>query len=181
MSYDGGRGVTWPTDLNMDSYVSINGLKLLHGDQNVQSRNSIGGGVCIHVDENCCHPNNVTKTLHLCSPKIEIDTVSLHPHYLPREYSHVIVHTVYVPHRNLAKAAMSELLDRLESSAPHVLTIINDDFNECNPKKRSEYLYQHIDCLTHGAATIDLLTQMLKILTNPSSFPNWRRLITTLT
>ena len=97
---------------------------------------------------------------HICSQKIDVIMVSLRTYYLPIEFFHVIAHTVYIPHYNRAKAAMSELLDvidRSESSAPHASTISNGDFNNCNPKKSSEYLYQHIDCLTRGTATLDLL------------------------
>ena len=54
---------TWPTDLlHMDSHVSINGFRLLRGDQNVQSRRTIGGCACLYANEKRCHPSNVTKT-----------------------------------------------------------------------------------------------------------------------
>ena len=62
--------------------------------------------------------------------------VSMRPYYLPREFSHVIKHTVYVPRRNFAKASMSELLDvigRFESSAFDAFTVINGCFDNYNP------------------------------------------------
>ena len=69
-----------------------------------------GGGVCIYVNEKWCHPNNALIKRHSCSPNIEILTASLRPYYLPREFSHVIVHTVYVPNRGVAKSAATELI-----------------------------------------------------------------------
>ena len=60
---------------------------------------------------------------------------------------------------------MSELLDVIdlfEWSAPDALTIINGDFNECDIKNSRAYLYQHIDCPTRGAATVDLLNTTFK-------------------
>ena len=80
-------------------------------------------------------------------------------YYLRREFSHIVVHTVNVPHRNLAKAAMSELhdvIDGFESSAPDALTIINGYLDNCNLRKISTCLCQHICCPTGGAATLDL-------------------------
>ncbi|KAJ8046472.1 hypothetical protein HOLleu_05150 [Holothuria leucospilota] len=124
-----------------------------------------GGGVCIYVNEKWCHPNNALIKHHSCFPNIEILTVSLRPYYLPREFSHIIIHTVYVPHRSVAKPATLELvdiIDQFESSAPDAFTIINGDFNHCDLRKSSVHYYQQVKCATRDTATLDLLYTNVK-------------------
>lgn len=68
-----------------------------------------------------------------CSTNIEALTVSLRPYYSPTEFSHVIVHIVYVPNCTCARSASlerSDVIHKFESSTPHALTIVNGDFNQ---------------------------------------------------
>ncbi|PIK46347.1 hypothetical protein BSL78_16796 [Apostichopus japonicus] len=112
---------TWLTEHHNDAHVSVNGFKLMRGDRTTDSGKEKGGGVCLYVNENWCHPNHATIKHHSCSTNVEILTVSLRPYYLPREFSHVIVCTVYVPHRSAAKLAALELCDvihELETASP---------------------------------------------------------------
>ena len=89
----------------------MDGFKLLPGDRTAESGKKCGGGVCVYINEQWCHPNNATIRRYSCSENIEILTVNLRPYYLPREFSHVIMSTVYVPNRNVAVPAARELSD----------------------------------------------------------------------
>ena len=91
-----------------------------------------GGGVCVYVNEKWCHPNNAVIKRHWCSPHLECLTLSLRPYYLPREFSHIVYNTIYVPNRNVARPAAQELceiIDNIETSSPDALVLINGDFN----------------------------------------------------
>ena len=77
----------------------------------------------------------------------------------------MIVHTVYVPNRGVAKSAVPELIeiiDRFDTSAPDALMIINGDFNHCTLKRSSIHFYQQINCPTRDVATLDLLYTNVK-------------------
>ena len=69
---------------------------------------------------------------HSCKQNIEKLTINLRPYYLPREFSHLILLTVYIPHRNVAKAAAQELVNvihDLETKSPDALFLVNGDLN----------------------------------------------------
>ena len=57
---------------------------------------------------------------------------------------------------------LQDVIDGIESSAPDTITIINGDYDNCNLKKSSVYLYQHIHSPTRDAATFDLFYTNVK-------------------
>ncbi|KAK7461597.1 hypothetical protein BaRGS_00038641, partial [Batillaria attramentaria] len=62
-----------------------------------------GGGVCLYVNPRWC--NTVTVRDTLCTPDIELLTVSLRPFYIPREFPQLFFTLVYVhPRANAARA-----------------------------------------------------------------------------
>lgn len=138
---------TWLSEIHQDTHVSINGFKLLRGDRTVELRKKSGGGVCVYINERWCHPNNAVIKRYSCSENLEILTVSLRPYYLPREFSHVVMSTVYVPHKNVAKEAaleLTEVIHDLEQAAPASLMLINGDFNHCTLGKSSVIKTSHV-------------------------------------
>ena len=111
----------------------LDGFKLIRGDRILEDAGKkSGGGVCVYVNEQWCHPNNAVLKRHAGSPNLEILTVSLRPYYLPREFSHVIHSTIYIPDRKVAKHGEDELFSAIqdvERQSPDALHIIDGDFN----------------------------------------------------
>lgn len=92
-------------------------------------------------------------------------TVSLRPYYLPREFSHVVCSTIYIPNRSVAKQGANELcsaIHDIERSNPDALVIINGDFNHASLKKSSVQYHQYVNCPTRGTATLDLFYSNVK-------------------
>ena len=54
-----------------------------------------GGGVCLYVSEKFCDRANVTVNQRMCTPELELISVSLRPRYLPREFGRIFVTVVY--------------------------------------------------------------------------------------
>ena len=102
---------------------------------------------------------------HACSPNLEILTVSLRPYYLPREFSHVIHSTIYIPDRKVAKHGEDELfsaIQDIERQSPDALHIIDGDFNHGSLKRCNSRYYQHVNCNTRGNARLDLCYSNVK-------------------
>ena len=83
----------------------------------------------------------------MCSPNVELLTVSLRSLYLARECTHATVTCVYVPSSGNAKEAAGTIGNHthdLETSAPHALKIVTGDFNQCSLKVSSTSYFQMI-------------------------------------
>ena len=79
-------------------------------------------------------------------------------HYLPREFSLVIVTAVYIPPEANTTAALKELhgtLYTLETPYPEATFIVAMDFNKANLRKMQSKFYQHIDCGTRFGKTLE--------------------------
>ncbi|PIK33172.1 hypothetical protein BSL78_30013 [Apostichopus japonicus] len=157
---------TWLNDNITDESMYIDGFKLLRGDRNLDlAAKQKGEGVCLYVNNRWCHPNNAILKGHFCSPNIEILTVGLRPYYIPREFSHVIHLTVYIPNRNVARDAakdLSTVIQDLEIAHPYAFIVIDGDFNHTNLKKTGVHYYQHVNCPTREEATLDLCYSNVK-------------------
>ena len=71
----------------------------------------------------------------LCSPDIELLSISLRPHYLPREFPQLLFTLVYIHPRANATAACQMIADvthRLDAISPDAPKFILGDFNHCN-------------------------------------------------
>ncbi|KAJ8049182.1 hypothetical protein HOLleu_01805 [Holothuria leucospilota] len=175
---------TWLTDLHSDAHISIDGFNLLRGDRTVQSGKGKGECVCIYVNEKWCHPNNAVMKWHSCTENIETLTVSLRPYYLKREFSHVIVHTVYVPNRSVSRPAGLELADiihEVEAAAPDALTIINGDFNHCITSGKAVFITINMSSVLLGIPLPWIyFTPMLKTHIFLFNYPSLAKLTITL-
>ena len=79
------------------------------------------------VNKKWSHPNSVTVKHKRYSPAVEILTVGIRPYYLSREFSHVLVTTVYVPPSADAKEAADTIASHvhdLDDRAPDAIKII---------------------------------------------------------
>ncbi|XP_078000927.1 uncharacterized protein LOC144453491 [Glandiceps talaboti] len=153
---------TWLNESISDSHVWIDGFKLIRGDRTKLSRKKKGGGVCVYVNGKWCHPNNVHVKVRSCTPNVETLTLSLRPYYLPREFTQVLLTTVYVPPSANANSAVDEIsniihdLDTSPSSDPDAIHVINGDFNHSSLKTSNNSYYQHVSCSTRKDKTLDL-------------------------
>ena len=95
----------------------------------------------------------------LCTPDIELLTVSLRPLYLPRECPQLFVTVVYIqPRANVDRAAqhicdVTQKLDALSADAPKFLL---GDFTQCKLENCLQTYHQYITCPTRKDKTIDL-------------------------
>ena len=97
------------TDAVCDSHVNMEGFSLFRSDRTKDSGKKNGGGVCLFVNEKWCHRNNMSLKHKVCTPNVELLTVSVRPYYIPREFSHVFVSTVYMPPSANAKGAANSV------------------------------------------------------------------------
>ncbi|KAJ8028790.1 hypothetical protein HOLleu_31125 [Holothuria leucospilota] len=157
---------TWLTGNHSDSHVEIDGFKLLRGDRDLMATGKkSGGGVCVYINNMWCHPNNVFIKHHTCTPNLEMLTVSIRPFYLPREFSHVLLCTIYIPDKSAAKAGSQELsaaLHELEVESPDAFIVVNGDFNHGTLKRSGSAFYQHVNCSTRGDTILDLCYSNIK-------------------
>ena len=94
-----------------------------------------------------------------CTPAAEILTVSARAYYLPREFSHVIIMTVYVPPSACAREAADRIASHVhdvETRAPDAVKILTGDFNHCDLQKLLPGYQQQIECTTRGQHKLDL-------------------------
>ena len=88
---------TWLHEDVPDSVVSINGFLTVRSDRDLKlCRKKSAGGLAVMVNSKWCNPGHVTVKERIWTPDIELMVVSMRPYYLPREYSHVLVFTVYI-------------------------------------------------------------------------------------
>lgn len=166
---------TWLSSMQNDELVAVDGFKTFRGDRTVDSGKQVGGGLIVYVNEQYCHPNNVSIKSHTCTPNSEILTVSVRPYYIPREFSHVVVMAIYVPHRTLAKEAVEEIqaaVHRVESASPDAFVVMSGDFNHCAVKISGSYYYQHVKCNTRGQTILDHCYSKVKDAYRSRSLPS---------
>lgn len=122
-----------------------------------------GGGVALYVNQRWCKTVIVRESI--CTPNIELLSISLRPFYLPREIPQVFLTVVYIlPKASLADATSTivKLVHRLQSislDAPH---FILGDFNSCCLKKPLGHFYQYVNCPTRHGKVLDLCYGTIK-------------------
>ncbi|KAK1785723.1 hypothetical protein P4O66_019072 [Electrophorus voltai] len=127
-------------------------------DRTADSGKSRGGGVCVMVNNSWCNNANVVTLACSCSPNLELLALKLRPFYLPREFTSVIINTVYIPPQANMDTALWELHEALtQFQAQHRDTalIVVGDFNSANLKRAVPNLYQHVTVPTRGNRTLD--------------------------
>ena len=85
---------------------------------------------CLFVNRKYCHRNNIHVIQHICSPDVEILSVSLRPYYLPREFPKVCMNVVYVPPSGNDEAAAQALADAVNNQlnrSPDSAVIVTGD------------------------------------------------------
>ena len=149
---------TWLSENVADSHVNIEGFSIFHANRTNDSGKLKGGGLCVFVNEQWCHLNNITIKHKSCSKNAEIAIMGLRPYYTTQEFSHVIITTIYAPNNtvtNKSALEISEAHRNYESSALDALFLINGDINHSKLLQSGNQYYQHIHCTTRNTATFD--------------------------
>ncbi|KAK1803647.1 hypothetical protein P4O66_020754, partial [Electrophorus voltai] len=93
------------------------------------SGKSRGGGVCVMVNNSWCNNANVVTLACSCSPNLELLALKLRPFYLPREFTSVIINTVYIPPQaNMDTALSRNLPPRGNRTLDHRYTPYKDSY-----------------------------------------------------
>ncbi|KAK1784814.1 hypothetical protein P4O66_003478 [Electrophorus voltai] len=127
-------------------------------DRTADSGKSRGGRVCVMVNNSWCNNANVVILTRSCSPNLELLALKLRPFYLPREFTSVIINTVYIPPQANMDTALCELheaLTQFQTQHWDAALIVVGDFNSANLKRAVPNLYQHVTFPTRGNRTLD--------------------------
>lgn len=94
---------TWltPEDLNTDLTLSGFGVPVRLDRDAVVTWKSQRGGVCLYVNQQWYKNFTVRETV--CTEDIELWSVSLWPHYLPREFPQICLTVAYIHPKANAK------------------------------------------------------------------------------
>ena len=150
---------TWLTERDQDSDLMITGFGAPHRvDRNSEVTNKTqGGGVCLYINQRYC--TSVTVRERICTPDVELLSVSLRPFYLPREFPQLFITVVYIHPRAHAPSACKTVYDvvqKLQSISPEAPAFILGDFNHVSLKKSVPYFHQYVTCPTRRDKTLDL-------------------------
>ena len=86
---------TWLTRDTLSESVQPPGSFTHRTERNKRlSGKKMGGGVCCIINEMWCDHNNIQELKSFCSPDLEFFTIKCRPHYLPRDFSSIIIPVV---------------------------------------------------------------------------------------
>ena len=108
--------------------MNIDGFSIFCADRTSDSGKSKDGGLCVFVNEQWCHPNNIKIKQKSCTKNAKIFIMGFRSYDIPQEFSHVIITTIYVPNNAVANKAAHEIGEariNYESFAPDALFLIN--------------------------------------------------------
>ncbi len=150
---------TWLTPTVPDTAVMpSDNFSVLRMDRTAEAGKTKGGGVCFMINRKWCDPRNISNLSRSCLPHLEHLSIFCRPFYLPREFSSIVITSVYIPPQADTSLALSKLHDELSgynNKHPDAAFIIAGDFNKANLKKVLPNLHQHISCPTRGPNTLD--------------------------
>ncbi|PWA16025.1 hypothetical protein CCH79_00019348 [Gambusia affinis] len=131
-----------------------------------------GGGLAILLNNCWCNPAHITGKERISCPDVELLAVGLCPFYLPREYFHVVVVTVYNPPSAspmMACHTIHSAVARLQTEYPTAFMVVSGDINHVTVDKTLPKFTQYVSCPTREERTLDLLCANMK--DSYSSFP----------
>lgn len=166
---------TWLNELTMDSLVMLDGFQLVRADRMAkESGKRKGGGIAMFVNNRWCNPGHINVKEQLCTKDIELLAVSMRPYYIPREFSHIIAITVYIPPSADASAAcelLHRVVSQLQTSHPQCFFLISGDFNHALLSSTLPTFTQYVKCHTRDNKTLDLLYANIKEAYSSSPLP----------
>ncbi|KAI4885370.1 hypothetical protein NFI96_008195 [Prochilodus magdalenae] len=150
---------TWLSDRVPDAAIQLDGLASFRADRDsALCGKTRGGGLCVYINTEWC--KNSVLVSSYCSPLVEFMIVRCRPFYLPREFTAVLIISVYIPPGATAKDALCELysaISGLQNTHPDGLFIVAGDFNHVNLKSVLPKFHQHVNFATRGANALDLV------------------------
>ena len=86
----------------------------------------------------------------ICTPDIELLSISLRPHYLPSEFPQFFTIVYIHPCANVSAAAqmITDVTHRHDTICPDVPKFILGDFNHCEASKTLRTYEQYVTCAT---------------------------------
>ncbi|XP_071356968.1 uncharacterized protein [Trachinotus anak] len=123
---------TWLCGSIPDSALELAGFQLFRADRDTElSGKTKGGGICFYANSGWC--KDVTVILQHCSPDMETFIINCRPFYSPREFTSIILVSVYIPPQANVQEAQRALADQIlcvERTNPDSLVIVLGDFNK---------------------------------------------------
>ncbi len=111
---------TWLTPTVPDTAVTpSDNFSVLRMDRTAEARKTKGGGVCFMINRKWCDPRNISILSRSCSPHLEHLSIICRPFYLPREFSSIVITSVYIPPQADTSLALSKLHDELSGWSSH--------------------------------------------------------------
>ncbi len=166
---------TWLTPTVPDTAVTpSDNFSVLRMDRTAEAGKNKGGGVCFFINKKWCDSRNISILSRSYSPHLEHLSIICRPFYLPREFSSIVITSVYIPPQADTSLALSKLHDELsgyDNKHPDAAFIIAGDFNKANLKKVLPNFHQHISCPTRGLNTLDHCYTLLKNAYKAHSLP----------
>ena len=133
-------------------------------DRTAASGKTMGGGLCLFVNNNWCTKSNFKEVSRFCSPEIEYLMISCGPHYLTRNFSSIFFIVVYLRQQTDAgtKTALNLLykaISKEENALPSVCKqlLVAREFIAGKLKSIFTHFYQHVTSATRGKKTLDHL------------------------
>lgn len=164
---------TWLNESIPSSEFEPTGFTVYRSDRDSEiTAKSRGGGVCFLIRDNWCRQVVVRESL--CTPDIELLSISLRPFYLPREFPQLFFTVVYIhPMANSAKVSdvLYQLSQRLDTLSPDAPKFILGDFNNCSLKNCLRTYYQYVTCCTRKNKTLDKCYGNVKDAFSASTLP----------
>jgi hypothetical protein len=150
---------TWLTERDQDSDLMISGFGAPHHlDRNSEvTKKTQGGGVCLYINQRYC--TSVTVRERICTPDVELLSVSLRPFHLPRKFPQIFITVVYIHPRAHAPSSCKtvyDLVQKLQSISPDAPAFVMGDFNHVSLKKSVPNFHQYISCPTRRDKTLDM-------------------------
>ena len=120
----------------------------------------------------------------MCTPELELMSVSLRPRYLPREFRRIFVTVVYEAIYDSTSAAragkaIAAAVRDLQLTSADALCFVVGDFNHCDLRKALSSFRQFVTCPTREEARLTCATVTFHVHKSPCPFRRWASPITT--
>ncbi|KAK0131578.1 hypothetical protein N1851_033754 [Merluccius polli] len=152
---------TWLQENIPDANTTMNGFMTVRADRDHRlSGKKRGGGLALLVNIRWYHPSHITVKERICTPNIELLAVSLHPYYLPREFTCAVAIVVYIPPSADADTAcevINSVTAKILTQHPNAFVAISGDFNHASLSTSLPTFHQFVMCPTRDNKTLDLL------------------------
>ena len=122
-------------------------------DRMTESGKRKGGGLAVFVTNRWCNSGHTTVKAQVCSKDTKLLAVSMRLYYLPRDFTQVIVHAVYIPP---LLTLLHSVTTSLQAQHPQVLFLISGDFNHASLSSSLLTSTQNVTCHTRENKTLDL-------------------------